>query len=123
MVALYKLSSLYKKIEVNKTSFFIKYLKLSKITNNGIINLDKMEGLVMDENKRFEIEVLQRLTKIETLLEDFKGVEAKATEAYNISIDNNKRIEKIEDNNKWLFRTSVGAVITGLIGIIISLIK
>ena len=77
----------------------------------------------MDENKRFEIEVLQRLTKIETLLEDFKGVEAKATEAYNISIDNNKRIEKIEDNNKWLFRTSVGAVITGLIGIIISLIK
>ena len=77
----------------------------------------------MDENKRFEIEVLQRLTKIETLLEDFKGVEAKATEAYNISIDNNKRIEKIEDNNKWLFRTSVGAVITGLIGIIISLAK
>ena len=77
----------------------------------------------MDENKRFEIEVLQRLTKIETLLEDFRGVEAKATEAYNISVDNNKRIEKIEDNNKWLFRTSVGAVITGLIGIIISLIK
>ena len=77
----------------------------------------------MDENKRFEIEVLQRLTKIETLLEDFRGVEAKATEAYNMSVDNNKRIEKIEDNNKWLFRTSVGAVITGLIGIIISLIK
>ena len=34
--------------------------------------------------KQFEIEVLQRLTKIETLLEDFKGVEAKANDAYSL---------------------------------------
>ena len=77
----------------------------------------------MDEEKRFEIEVLQRLTKIETLLEDFKGVESKATDAYNISINNKQRLDKIEDNNKWLFRTTIGAVITGLIGIILNFIK
>ena len=75
------------------------------------------------QDKGFELEVLQRLTKIETMLEDFKGVESKSTEAYNLSISNKQRLDKIEDNNKWLFRTSVGAIITGLIGIILSLIK
>lgn len=75
------------------------------------------------QDKGFELEVLQRLTKIETMLEDFKGVESKSTEAYNLSISNKQRLDKIEDNNKWLFRTSVGAIITGLIGIILNLIK
>lgn len=77
----------------------------------------------MEEEKKFEIEVLTRLTKIETMLEDFKGVESKSTEAYNLSIKNKERLDKIEDNNKWLFRTAVGAVITGLIAIALSFIK
>lgn len=76
----------------------------------------------MNEEEKFKMEVLTKLTRIETILEDFKGVETKATEAYNLSNDNKKRLDKIEDNNKWLFRTSVGAVITGLISIILSLI-
>ena len=65
----------------------------------------------MEEEKKFEIEVLTRLTKIETMLEDFKGVESKSTEAYNLSLKNKERLDKIEDNNKWLFRTTVGAFI------------
>ena len=77
----------------------------------------------MAEDKKFEIEVLTRLTKIETMLQDFKGVENKSTEAYNLSLSNSKRLDKIEDNNKWLFRTAIGAVITGLIAIILSFIK
>ena len=77
----------------------------------------------MEDERKFEIEVLTRLTKIETMLEDFKGVETKTIEAYNLSIKNKERIDKIEDNNKWLFRTTVGAVITGLIGIALNLIK
>lgn len=76
----------------------------------------------MEEEKKFEIEVLTRLTKIETLLEDFKGVETKAAEAYNLSQNNKQRLDKIEDNNKWLFRTSIGAVIAGLIGIVLNFI-
>lgn len=77
----------------------------------------------MGEDKKFEIEVLTRLTKIETMLENFKGVESKATDAYNLSINNQKRLDKIEDNNKWLFRTTIGAVLTGLIAIVLSFIK
>lgn len=77
----------------------------------------------MQSDKGFELEVLQRLTKIETMLEDFKGVESKSIQAYNMALSNKERIDKIEDTNKWLFRTTVGAVITGLIAIILSFAK
>ena len=75
------------------------------------------------EERKFEIEVLTRLTKIETMLEDFKGIEQKSTEAYNLSNKNKERLDRIEDNNKWLFRTTVGAIIGSLIGIIVSFVK
>lgn len=77
----------------------------------------------MNEDKKFEIEVIARLTKIETMLRDFEGVETKSQEAYNLAKENKKRLDKIEDNNKWLFRTTVGAVLTGLIGILLNFIK
>ena len=77
----------------------------------------------MSEEPKFQIEVLTRLTKIETMLENFKGIEEKADKAYNLSKSNEKRLDKIEDNNKWLFRTTVGAIITGCIGIVLAFIK
>lgn len=77
----------------------------------------------MNEEKKFEIEVIARLTKIETMLRDFEGVETKSQEAYNLAKENKRRLDKIEDNNKWLFRTTVGAVLTGLIGIVLNFIK
>lgn len=76
----------------------------------------------MDEEK-FEVKVLTKLTRIETMLEDFNDIKEKSTEAYTLSKSNEKRLDKIEDNNKWLFRTTVGAVITGLIAIVLSFIK
>lgn len=77
----------------------------------------------MSEEERFKIEVLTKLSRIETILEDFKGVETKALNAYNLSLSNKMRLDKIEDNSKWLFRTAAGAVITGLISIVLTLIK
>lgn len=77
----------------------------------------------MDEQTKFELDVLTKLARIETMLESFKDVENKSMEAYNLSMNNKQRIDKIEDNNRWLFRTSVGAVITGLIGIILNFLK
>ena len=74
------------------------------------------------ENK-FETEVLTRLAVIEAKLDDYKPLKEKAEIAYTQSNDNKKRLDKIEDNNKWLFRTTVGAVITGLISIVLTLIK
>lgn len=77
----------------------------------------------MTEEEKFKLEVLTKLTRIETILEDFKGVESKATEAYNLSKSNKQRLDIIEDNSKWLFRTAVGAVITGLISIALTFLK
>lgn len=77
----------------------------------------------MNEENKFEIEVLICLTKIETMLIDFKRIETKANESYNIGISNQKRLDDIEDNNKWLFKTCVGAFITASISLIVALIK
>lgn len=77
----------------------------------------------METKKDFELDVITRLTKIETMLENIKDTESKAEEAYNLSKSNKERLDKIEDNNKWLFRTTVGAIIVGLIGIILNFIK
>ena len=77
----------------------------------------------MEKEKNFELDVITRLTKIETMLEDFKGIEQKSIEAYNLAKENEKRLDKIEDNNKWLFRTTIGAVLTGIIAIVLSFIK
>ena len=80
--------------------------------------------------KTFETEVLQRLTAIETKLDDYKGtkvkvedIEKKAEKAFDLSATNKKEIESIKDNNKWLFRTTVGAIITGLISIGLAFFK
>ena len=77
----------------------------------------------MEKGKDFELDVITRLTKIETMLEDFKGIETKAIEAHNLATKNKERLDEIEDTNKWLFRTTVGAVLVGVVGIILSLIK
>lgn len=72
-------------------------------------------------DKEFETEVLTRLAVIESKLDDYKAIKEKAEASYMISASNKEEINKIKDNNKWLFRTTVGAVITGLIGIGISI--
>lgn len=65
----------------------------------------KLGGEAME--KDFEVEVLNRLTKIETKLDDY--IE--------------KRITDIEDKLKWISRTTIGAIITGAIAIIFLLVQ
>jgi len=76
----------------------------------------------MDNDKNYEIEVLQRLSRIETLLEDFKNVETKANDAYIMAVNNKKDIDEIKDNNKWLFRTAMGALIVTFINTALSIL-
>ena len=71
----------------------------------------------------FENEVLTRLTKIETKLDDYSKNKEKTDEAYNLSKGNEKEIAEISEKIKWITRTIAGAVIAGIIGIAISLIK
>ena len=73
---------------------------------------------------KLSISVLEFLRQYD---ESTKWHDAKETKhylnLYNLANRNLETINKIEDRNKWLWRTSVGALITGLIGILILFIK
>ena len=73
--------------------------------------------------KDFEREVLERLTKIETKLDDYTNIREKTEEAYSLSKENEKDINDINDKIKWLSRTIAGAIITGVIGIIFVMLQ
>lgn len=73
--------------------------------------------------KEFEREVLDRLTKIETKLDDYNGVKQKTDEAHTLSKENKKDIDEINDKIRWLSRTVIGALLTGLIGLVIIYLK
>lgn len=76
------------------------------------------------DNKSFEIQVLERLTAIETTLkqQDYKAINEKLNQTENRSINNKERIEKIEDNTKWLWRSIGGAVIVVLLELVVGAI-
>ena len=73
--------------------------------------------------KDFETEVLTRLAVIESKIDDYKSLKEKTDDAYNLSKNNSKRLDKLEDKNTWAFRTSVGAIITSVIGFVFYLIQ
>lgn len=82
------------------------------------------------ELNNFKIEVLTQLAVINSKLDGYNELKATADEADKRSRqneqdikENQKDIQNIQDNNKWVFRTSVGAVITSVIGIIFFFIK
>ena len=71
----------------------------------------------------FKIEVLTQLAVINSKLDGYNEIKKQADEADNRSRQNSKEIEGIKDNNKWAFRTSVGAIITSVVGIVFLFIK
>lgn len=73
--------------------------------------------------KDFEREVLERLTKIETKLDDYGSLRDKTEQAYSLSKENEKDIEDIKEKLKWVSRTIIGALITGLVGIAFVIIQ
>ncbi|ACD22350.1 hemolysin XhlA [Clostridium botulinum] len=62
-------------------------------------------------------EIKERLVRIEILLE-------KNTENWNEKIKvANYRIADLEDTIKWISRTAIGGLLTGLLGILFAFIK
>jgi len=77
----------------------------------------------MKGEKDFEREVLERLTKIETKLDDYNGIKTKAEDGYTLAKENEKDIEELKDKLKWITRTLVGAIISGIITLLIAYLK
>lgn len=82
------------------------------------------------DDKQFQIKVLERLTAIETTLKqiDYKSISEKINEEDKKIVlledktkDNEKRINKIEDNGRWLWRTVAGSIVLALLGLILKI--
>lgn len=73
----------------------------------------------MNDNK-FQREVLDRLMRLETKidLQDYKGLSEKTEIALNKSKNNEERIIKLEDSNKWITRLVIGAIIGGILAFV-----
>lgn len=74
-------------------------------------------------DKDFETEVLTRLARIETKLDDYDNLKNKVEETRAKAFSNERRITDVEDKSKWLERTIIGAIITGTISIVFIFIK
>ena len=67
--------------------------------------------------------MLDRLTIIETKIDDYNKIKDKTEDAYTLSKENEKDIDEIKDKIKWLTRT-IGVALMGLIvEIIVFVIK
>lgn len=72
-------------------------------------------------------EMLQRITRVETKVDNMdekldRAIHANETavEALHTAKQANDRIDKIEDGQKWLWRTIAGAFVLAIVGFIIS---
>lgn len=73
----------------------------------------------MDE-KDLTQNILQRLTKIETLLENMNKTDDLKNKVLEEKIDvANHRINDLEKNNTWLWRTIAGSLIGGVIALLL----
>lgn len=72
------------------------------------------------ENGKFQIEVLERLSVLETLIkeQDYKGVKDTSEKALNLAKNNESRINALEDGNKWIIRLVIGAIIGGILAFV-----
>lgn len=75
----------------------------------------------------FQREVLERLIVLETLIkqQDYKALNEKVEKSHDDILkdeqkikNHEERLNKIEDNNKWLWRLVIGALITGAMAIL-----
>ena len=71
------------------------------------------------ENEKDVQDIRERLIKIETMLENYnKNTDLKLSSVEEKIAVANHRIADLEDSNQWLWRTAVGALIAGAIGIL-----
>ena len=73
--------------------------------------------------KTFETEVLTRLAVIESKLDGYKELKKVTYDNEAKTKENTEDIAELKDKFKWLSRTTAGAIITGVIGLIFIFIK
>lgn len=73
--------------------------------------------------KPFETEVITRLTKIETKLDDYKQVRDDSIRALQIATNNDCEIKELKDNATWMWRTLILSVLGIITSFILTFLK
>lgn len=68
-------------------------------------------------------EILTKLSIIETKIDDYKEVKDKCDAAFHTSEQNKKDIEILNNKITWVIRSILGALISGVIAFIFTLLK
>jgi hypothetical protein len=68
-------------------------------------------------------EILTKLSIIETKIDDYKEVKDKCDTAFHTSEQNKKDIEILNNKITWVIRSILGALISGVIAFIFTLLK
>ena len=72
---------------------------------------------------KFETEVLSRLAVIESKLDGYKEIKKITYDNEAKTNKNEEDIKELQDKLKWLSRTTAGAIITGVVGLVFIFIK
>lgn len=68
-------------------------------------------------------EILTKLSVIETKIDDYKEVKDKCDNAFHTSEQNKRDIEILNNKITWVIRSTLGALISGVIAFIFTLLK
>lgn len=68
-------------------------------------------------------EILTKLSIIETKIDDYKEVKDKCDNAFHTSEQNKRDIEILNNKITWIIRSILGALISGVIAFIFTLLK
>lgn len=60
-------------------------------------------------------ELLERVVRIETKIDGYNNLREKLDKTYGMALSNREDIKEMKDNQKWLWRTFIGAIITSFI--------
>lgn len=71
----------------------------------------------------FQTEVLARLVRIETKLDDYDSMKTKVEETRARAVSNEIKINEIDEKQKWIERTTIGAILVGAVNLIFIFIK
>lgn len=74
-----------------------------------------------EKDREFQIDVITRLTAIETMLKDmdFKEVEKTANDALVMAQKNTKDVAELQSYVKWFVMAVLGALITAVLSLIL----
>jgi len=83
----------------------------------------------MGEDSNFDREIIDRLARIETKLDNVKETERKAdsaynkaVEAYDIAVNNRKDIAQLNSTGRWVWQTIGSALVVAFIAALLTIV-